>query len=413
MTSNNLEKLPTDILSGMLSTMTVEAVSNLKLAVKGKDEFIPIELECNRAMSVARYLKDTLGHGRELLVILSKCFAYIGGSRSLEFFVPGCIDESSDLDLYVPNMTNMGKAMRLLAALGVKWRSVEDDIRTCARNREGQVLIGSSALLSLRASNALEKACSDNALELIDFLNVHCRGMVVVEVEDNKMRTYFAPDNTGYAKPAFSGMVNGTLLHKGKNIKVQLICEQRQSGLMGVDGLARYHSSCVQSFIGGHIACHLHGKMARDKLSYGWPINTSDVEIIGTPNYEENLWNLNDHGKVYVVPAWVKYQRRGFKYIHAPGPTNVVRRTLFDSECTTVEYLNDAGAPSEVSSAYRRSAEGTWWCQTSRGITGVWTSTKVKDMSGGFTEHSWFSSDDVHKDQWYLHNYHVAYTSLV
>lgn len=413
MTSNNLEKLPADVLSNLMSGMTIDTISKLKDAVTTNDEPTAMELECNRAMSVCRYLKETLGHGRELLTVLSKCFAYIGGSRSLEFFVPGCIDETSDLDIYVPNVTNMGKAMRMLSDLGVKWCSLVDEIRKCAEIKEGNVLLAPASLFSLRSSGALQQICDETSLRLVDSINIHTGGMIIVSVKDNTLRTQYAPDRTGYAEPIVLGIVNGILRHKGKEIKVQLMSERRISGMMGVDGISKYHSSCVQSFIGGHMACHLYGKMASEKLTYGWHQHANDIEYIIRPFYKASIGDIKEHGVTYVVPGWVKYERRGFKYIQPPGRTLKITRTLFDSDCITIEYPNDAGAPTYISTAYRESMENTWWYQNAVDVGGTWVSNGAEDKCEDFLEDPWFYSDDVHKDQWYLHEHRVASTSLI
>lgn len=413
MTSNNLEKLPTDILSSLMSGMTIDTISKLKEAVVRKSEPTAMELECNRAMSVSRYLKETLGHGDELLTVLSKCFAYISGSRSLEFFVPGCIDDTSDLDIYVPNLTNMGKAMRMLSDLGVKWRSLADEIRTCATTRKGSVLLATSSLFSLRSSGTLLQISNEASLELVDSLNIHTNGMIVIDVTNGALRTYYARDRTGYAEPTMSGIINGTLCHKGKQIRVQLMCEKRTHGFISIDGLSRYHSSCVQSFIGGHMACHLYGKMTSHMLTYGWYNNANDIEYLVEPFYSANLANIKDHGVVYVVPGWTKYEKRGFKYVQPPTRTLKIRRTLFDSDCVTVEYPDSACAPTSVSTAYHETMRSTWWYVNDTGFEGVYTAEDVKDESESFLDDPWFSSDDIRRDQWYLHEYNVASTSLI
>lgn len=413
MTSNDLEKLPTDVLSNLMSGMTVDAISKLKEAVTLESGPTPMGLECDRAMSVSRYLKETLGYGNELLVILSKCFAYISGSRSLEFFVPGCVDDTSDLDIYVPNLTSMGKAMRMLSGLGVKWHSLADEIRTCATAKTGSVLLASSSLFSLRSSGTLQQICNETSLQLADSLNVHTSGMIIVNVKDNTLRTSYAGDRTGYAEPIVSGVINGTFYHKGKEIKVQLMCERRANGVTGIDGLSKYHSSCVQSFIGGHMACHLYGKMTSKKLTYGWSENANDIEYRIQPFYEACIDDIAEHGVTYIVPAWRKYESRGFRYIQPPTPTKRQRRTLFDENCVTVEYFDEVRAPVGVSAGYYSSMKDVWWHQDDIDIQTAWVSDDTVEESVEFFDNSWFSSDDIYKDQWYLHQHHVACTSLI
>jgi hypothetical protein len=413
MTSFDLPTLPVDLLSEVLSKMTIEDVANLKTATGNREEASTIGLECEHVMSVSRYLKRTLGLGTELLTVLSKCFAYIGGSRSLEFFVPGCIDESSDLDIYVPDMTNMGKCMRLLHELGVEWYGPEKAIRDCVEQGGGKVILSGSSLFSLRTSGVLQTVCTDIGFKLVDFINIHSLGMMILAVENREVRSFVAPENMGYAEPSFLGITNGFITHKNKAIKVQLICESRASGLMGVDGLARYHSSCVQSFIGGHFACHLHGKSASRKESYGWPTNVNDVEVIGKQDDRPNIFDMKKHGLSYIVPGWAKYEKRGFKYIDAPTSSLRVHRRLFDSESTMVEYPNEVGAPDVVASAYRDAAEQTWWYQNITELGGIWLTTESMDMCDYIIGHPWFESDNVHEDEKYLRKYHVAQTFLI
>jgi hypothetical protein len=410
---NRLCELPTDLIPNVLSGLTIGSLMDLKKAMGDKNKNSDIVLECNKLASVSSYLKTNFGYGTELLTVLSKCFGYISGSRSVEFFVPGSTDESSDLDMYVPNLTNMGKAMRLLAGLGVKWYSVEEDIRECADKGRGNVITGGSCIVMLRKSGALARICRDKNLRLHDNAGPNPQGMLVVFVNQRILTIKYSRMKIGYMESKFDAIVNGRLYHNGRHIRVQLICEKRLSGMMGIDSLEGYHSSCVQSFINGHMACHLYGKMASRKESHGWSANLRDVELIGAHTNRPRVYRIQDHGKLYIVPGWEKYEKRGFRYVRELSATVDLRRTMFDTESILVQYTDEVGAPSRVSQAYLKTAEVSWWRQDECNIYGTWTSTEATEAVNVALEDPWFLSDDIHADQGYLRDYHVAYTSLI
>jgi hypothetical protein len=385
-----LSKLPVDLLRNVVEQMPVEDVMNLKTwAQTNGEDFNAIVQECNYRMSVLRYVDRVLGNGSKWLDAMSKCACYISGSRSLEFFVPGSVTDSSDLDIY----TRMGKGtmqfMNLTNHLGVEWFHVLDVAIRQIKRGDSDIVLNGDRLRSVIRSGELEDLCTRRSCEFECDRYIWFDDFLTMRVRGNKVSVVKSDECTGYEASNIRDITYGELSRNNVTIPIQLIHETRASGELSVDAIFNFHSSCVQSFIGPHGACHLYGRLTASKSSYYWDRNVKrGIRPITVIDDEECvLSRLMGH----LSPEWSKYEDRGFTYSTPKllGKGTTVRQ-VGDSECTTLYYSDHTEAPSSVVSMYQRHMKLIQWSYLKSQRVNQVNNTKPTHISEGIRKLDWF-----------------------
>lgn len=393
--TTTLSRLPLDLLAQILSAMAVHDVMNLRRAYKNKDGFDSFLQECDRRLSVQRYLDKYLGNGIEWLGAMSKCFCYISGSRSLEFFVPGSIDESSDWDMYVSGKENMHSFMKYSEALGVKWMSTSELVNRALDTGSGRVVLDDNTFANAAYIRKLRQTVVQRGytLEVSSIPTLPGKETVLV-VHDRSVVVKPSGDANAYGSLNVEEVMQGEITRGGKIMSVQLIREQRLRGLLSVPSLFGFHSTCVQSFLGPHSAHHLYGKMTADRKSHYW-------SLCLTPRLPDHVLKNNTEKPFrlgHLAPEWRKYEDRGFKYVDTAAirPWNSGEdRSIQDDENTSVYYPDRAGAPYAVSRMYIRHTSMLHWRQYtgSQGMT--CDATRCSTISQAAISSEWFQRREL------------------
>jgi hypothetical protein len=143
--------------------------------------------------------------------------------------------------------------------------------------------------------------------------------------------------------PHLAYMIRGEITVKDKTMDIQLMIGNAENPT-DMQFLYSFHSSCVQSFIGAHAACHLYGRMASRKLTYQWFNNTkTDVK----------------------KECAAKYIRRGFSEVRGiVSSRGFDVRNADDGMSTALLGFNYVNAPEDVVACHVSSAASMTWCQT-------------------------------------------------
>lgn len=72
-----------------------------------------------------------------------------------------------------------------------------------------------------------------------------------------------------YSRSSIRAIVRGYLKHRGKEVLVQLITDERSRSSVEITGVLTYYSSYVQSFIGPYSIGHLYSKLTSESNLYG------------------------------------------------------------------------------------------------------------------------------------------------
>lgn len=397
-----LSKLPLDLLQDVVSQMTARDVMNLKAAYQYECGFEAVIYECKNRLSVLRYLDKNLGNGAEWLEAMSRSRCYISGSRSLEFFVPGSINESSDWDIYVSRSANVEAFLARTEELGVRWLSHLERIEKLLESGDGELVVDASALNKIARSGELIRLAVSKGCTTGTNTFRRANGMSVLELNNKVLRERLPRSSNAYCSPRIKGLRQGELTRCGKTIQIQLIHEYREPGMIGIDSVFNFHSSCVQSFLGPHSACHLYGELAAQKKSYGWYDNTRKKPT--RMFLEESGLTVKTKGQY--PEEWMKYKNRGFEYVCIEGvPPRISKQRERSSinkatgeSCTLIHYEHNCGAPDAVVQMYRRVVESIEWTDFKRTGPSSCGGARVNHASDAILGLGWFSdSYDIQK----------------
>ncbi|KAG9521386.1 hypothetical protein KCV07_g3765, partial [Aureobasidium melanogenum] len=358
-----LHQLAMEIIADIVAKLPVQDVRNLASSAPLGAAGDKLRDACTFRLSITRYLLLSFGHGARLLDAMSRHCVYISGSRSLEFFVPGTIDQDSDFDFYVPrNKAVMESFMLELSAMGVIWTSSLDRLRVAVREGEGEVCFAwEQYRYHFRLGHFRDLA---REFDLPNFTKPHLERSnywagryVVVTVSDEGLShnddVWSIQDRHGvgdeddaikYAR--FGSVLNGFLIRPGSKIRVQLIVEPRANE-MATPAVMHYHSSCVQSVIGPHMACHLYGNLALSYKSYAWRLDEPNIEA-----------------------AHNKYKARGFEYVERQ-PKSFRPRVGEDCDSILVSRDSSTDAPPAVVELYEEYMKKMAWHEFTNHVTSL------------------------------------------
>jgi hypothetical protein len=394
-----LATLPYDIITEMLSHMSIANVEHLKKETSYRrwqtkdatNKYQGVDDASEDRKSVRKYLSAHFGDGTKLLEAMSKYYVYISGSRSLEFFDKGHVSDDSDWDMYVStwpgHITGM---MRVLEELGVTWMSPREELAELKEKGTGSIVVSPSKLKHLMRDGCFASATDDmqsiiNAVDHADMVNytLTCTN-TTFDIRFNEAGNGYNADNT-------LCIIRGKLKHKGTTTPVQLIVESRGDVTASIVAPFTYHSSCVQSFIGPYNACHMYGELTSKGKSYGWRDNISTEARRRLPEYHPH-----DATPSSLVPVWSKYITRGFEYINPPElQLGFDLRTAEDGESTWLEYTEHTNAPPDVIKLYTQVARSVSWFQVTDGTIPIHFPVKATYKYNELDFQSWFDRSDA------------------
>lgn len=394
-----LATLPYDVISEMVSRMGISTVDSLKREISYKwnyenpdeNKYKGVSDACDNRKSVVKYLNKHFGDGVALLEAMSKYYVYISGSRSLDFFEEGYIDDDSDWDIYVSNWPgHVFGIMKELEKLGVAWMSPKDEIEDLKQMGTGSLVVESSKMDYLLRNNTFSMGDMD-ADELADRVRFANIVNFTIRLEEGTSSVQPNEAGDGYTSNTMTCIIRGKLVYKGKETRIQLICESRDNSNASIVAPLTYHSSCVQSFIGPYTACHMYGRLTSEGKSYGWRNNIST-------SARNRLSERTQFGDVEVqlVPGWSKYTDRGFSYVNPPEwSLGFELRNAEDGLSTWLEYKDHTAAPHDVVMLYTQVSKALTWFQVTDGTVPVRFPIKATHSHNRLEFESWFNTDDA------------------
>lgn len=328
--SRTIAMIPHDLVPIILSTLSVNDVTNLRQAVAACPRYRTVADECNRRLSATLYIKQTFGHRRDLLVSMSQNSVILSGLKSLAFFLGDEIDTThAPWEFYVNDcMSRATSFMFTMEKLGVVWKSPLDEIRVLLMSGNGDVTL---------SFTSFSKSISCGLWELIESLH-H-----TVERQDTQTKGYWRKLRVSQSKVIITVptsvstclvcSVPGYLANKST---IRLNMTNRGNSL-DMAFLFECNASYEQSMITAHTAVHMYGQMTSKGLTYRWKNGRR-----ATPHMDEHFTNVAG-----------KQQIRGF---------NV--RTADDGQSTCISAFNEARAPVDVVKFYDYMTRTLTWYQT-------------------------------------------------
>ncbi|KAG9526272.1 hypothetical protein KCV07_g860, partial [Aureobasidium melanogenum] len=339
--------MPTEIRDEILSLLPLQDARNVSRSISSG----AFDGSYNHRSSIASYLATTFGNGEHLLDVMSRHCVYISGSRALEFFVPGTIDVHSDWDFYVPrNEATISSFMLELDKMGVEWTGSLDKLEMALEFGTGDIFFAWEQYRYLYDRGTFRKLARKYSVgdattpHRDERLNAQAGDFVVVTVTEEGLG--HGDESSSYSSRAdevdhmeytrFGRVLNGYLTTPNGKTKVQLIIEPR-SYQLSTPGVMHYHSTCVQSVIGPHMACHFYGKLSSARRSYAWRLDEPRIS-----------------------KAHAKYKSRGFVYVDREADTFCMRSGE-DGFSILVPRQGITRAPAAVVQLYTEYLRKTTW----------------------------------------------------
>ena len=359
-------QLPTELQARIVSYLDVKSTGFLRhVSVTSiVCRATQIAQVCNDRLSVVRYLGQTFKEPEKLLDAMSKNHAYISGTYSLQFFVPGVATQSSTWDFYAPMQEHyLDSMMEIMEACGVMWENYATQLERNIRcSPEGFVVHGYK-LRSLLREGELEAVMMRAGLHSVSYTAPKSNAYYDVAVNGTELTcTYIDPDQwgQGYKIDEVKNVAcTGRVISGKSSTLVRLIMEKSDRGLE-MKSLFDAHSSCLQSFIRPHIACHLYGRMACDGLTYGWRDNLHHSYL----SHSSGFTYLDGSIHAPSVPPWKALHDRGFKYIDVEHQymTLALRRSA-DEHSIQVRYSYNTSTPRDVRASCVGYADALLWTE--------------------------------------------------
>ncbi|KAK3938278.1 hypothetical protein QBC46DRAFT_227114, partial [Diplogelasinospora grovesii] len=235
------------------------------------------------------YLSSAFSYCISLIAAMADYGCVLSGSRALNFFVPGSVDETSDWDFYVNGYTScVVGMMNALEVSGVKWADMLGD-------RVRELLNAEESSISIRvgeAWNAVGNPGRDTD-ELANFFgtllpdalrrNIDLSRQDEFKVLKRNGDVHFIfpsrdlPETTdeendpSIASGSDFSVLTGYLSRNGRSTKVQLIiCHAYGRPQSCLQVISRFHSTPVQCFLGGFGAGHMFYDKTASKTGIIW-----------------------------------------------------------------------------------------------------------------------------------------------
>ncbi|KAG9698802.1 hypothetical protein KCU95_g2308, partial [Aureobasidium melanogenum] len=382
-----MSRMSPEALERMLWAVSIADVNELLRNAPPGPAGDNLRTACQSRRSTTRYLENNFGSGTELLEAMSRHKAYLSGSRSLDFFVPGRLDPTSDWDFYLPRDVHVVCSfMEALTHMGVSWEGPLQKLEAAMSNGGGEVMFATLQYSHHYNHGDFQNLASSHGIDVSGLMEVpfqlpgptstgtseYTWPWITVVVANQALQTeYWKPEDVehdeGHAEmyQRIGSVINGHLARSLGGAKVQLILEDRNREF-DCPALMRFHSSCVQSVIGPHIACHFYGQLTTQFMSYGW---RSDLR--------------SEH-------AQEKYRRRGFVYV-ARDRSFVRLRMGDDEESIVVLRESPTNAPQSIVEMYQESVKKMSWQELSRDVVALPSVVK------------WYMGDyRLSNDEWFV-----------
>ena len=282
-------------------------------------------------ISMNLYLGQHFSDSQGLLKCMLINDIYLSGSRALNYFVPGSIDNESDWDFYSQSTgSEVFRFMEFMKTIGVKWMTSMEWFTEKLENDECVSGITGKQIKSLRAmmlTSVPDKTISDAihklTVEAMIHGNIDEEPTIKVKNSKGKDKTFIVR----YDVYASFDIIYGKLNSHGETQRVQLMI-----GAQGLQTIMRFYTSVVQCVITGFCAAHMYAKDAYNRQSRLW---------VAQQDHPISAQKTKDSRE--------KYEKRGFMFYKSslstmefPYQANVIfKRHLKDPDSHVIDYNTD------------------------------------------------------------------------
>ncbi|KFY02464.1 hypothetical protein V490_00492 [Pseudogymnoascus sp. VKM F-3557] len=335
-----MNSLPSETICNIMGMMGIDDVE--KFAATYGESYLKVRTD------PVMYLGKVFRFAVTLLAAMTDTGSVFSGSFALEYFVPGSQGAGSDCDIYVPgNLQCVEKMMATLQVCGVKWDRRSPDFENMLRGERGTVIkisyralnnIG-DRLMSLQDEEGAAPGCvPDSTWEIIKLVRaIREKFDTTITAEDNDAYnpvltvrkstnnidditiddldvSILSADDDAESDTIYTHftVINGSITHKDRTTKVQLIVNQYYGKpIRALQTITAFYASHVQCFISGWCAAHIFHDVAVEK--------------------EGIIWNTGVNPRA--TAAILKYKQRGYKFRKPDGAYKSTGQPITMGEC--------------------------------------------------------------------------------
>jgi hypothetical protein len=324
------------------------------------DDYERMKAIYDERVSLERYFTRNLCDGKKMMRLLAESDSYLFGSRVIEYFSPGALDEDSDWNFHVSSSPRLRcHFMKSMEEFGVEWQdattSFFNSIKTghmtiVMKRSELDFVIEDSKRFELSDFHKLAiKVFTDSSRHIRHFMGVdtvlffegaiaegmlHCRD-VTIDRESNDFANMMS--------------LEGTIDFRGKEMKIEVVFVNDPE-YTHTELIHDYCFSIQQCFISGFGALHMYGKLVASNVSYKW----NRVEFLSDDSNREKTNHLAH-----------KYTMRGYQIRLRPYEKDsaINNRSHCDSESIFIAQLNHLGCNDDIWNLMQMKSCHMYWVE--------------------------------------------------
>jgi hypothetical protein len=396
-------QIPNEITQDVFDKLPIFDCKSIVDAHIGNTDHQRMQELYNERVSLDRYFTHNFGDGTKMMKLLAQTDSHLFGSRVIEYFNPGTIDEDSDWNFHASSSPRLRcHFMKSMEEFGVQWEDATSsffrdidtkDLSMVLKRSELDFIIEDSKRFELSEFHQMAIKCFIDASAHI---TPRRRIDKVLFFEGVVGRNSFiCKDITPQIYSSdFANLlsIKGTLQFKGNQIRVYMDFTNYSE----FTHHQMLHDTCFsiqQCLIGGFGALHMYGKLTASNVSYKW----NRLEFLSEDSNQEKT-DMLAH----------KYTLRGYEIRSRPYDKSsmINNRSYSDSDSVFVPYHNQLGCD-----------EDSWKFMQTNSCHMDWVENRF-DTYFKYTQYSsYFSPDTMEKctqlreslaiplDEHYLMNY--------
>ena len=332
-----LSQIPNEITQDLFDRLPISDCKSIVDAHIGNNDHARLSAIYGERTSLERYFTRNLCNGGKMMKLLGETDSHLFGSRVIEYFSPGVIDEFSDWNFYVSSSPRLRHHfMKRMEEFGVVWQDATSAFFRSVTSKSVSMVLKRSEL---------------------DFIIEDSKRFELNEFQQMVLR-YFT-ESSAHIPPRrhtdkilfFQGRV-GTDSFECTDVTRERISSEF-ANILSVKGMMTFkgvkmgiemnftndseythhqliHDSCFsmqQCFIGGFGALHMYGKLTASNVSYKW----NRVDYLSDQSNREDTDELAH-----------KYTLRGYEIRTRPytKESMINNRSYCDSDSVFIPYHN-------------------------------------------------------------------------
>jgi hypothetical protein len=312
-------------------------------------------------VSLERYFTRNLYDGKQMMRLLAETDSYLFGSRAIEYFTPGTLENDSDWNFHVSSSPRLRcHFMKKMEEFGVEWQDATMSFFNSIKTTHMTIVIKRSELdFIIEDSKSFEmdefhqlaiKCFIESSAHIQRHAGVDTILYFVGIIGSDSFECMDVTSERESDDLANMMSLEGIIKFKGKEMKVE-VAFTNDIEYTHTELIHDFCFSLQQCFINGFGAVHMYGKLAASKVSYKW----------------DRFGFLSDHSNQEKTNALAhKYTLRRYQIQLRPYDKDsmINQRSHCDSESIFIPYLNQFGWDDNIWNLMQMKSCWMYWVES-------------------------------------------------